>query len=83
MATLIGREPGFGGRLGWDKPKPNGQPRRRLDVTRARERFGFVASTSYAEGVRRTVAYYEENRAAIDAGNVGVETKGPVHASCK
>ena len=51
----------------WDTTKPNGQPRRRLDVTRARERFGFEARTSFADGIKRTVAYYEENRARIDA----------------
>lgn len=67
LATLIGKATGFGGRFVWDATKPNGQPRRRLDVTRARERFGFVARTTFAEGIRQTVAYYEANRARIDA----------------
>jgi GDP-L-fucose synthase len=67
LAELIAKIAGFQGRFSWDPSKPNGQPRRRLDVTRARERFGFVAGTSFADGLTRTVAYYEENRARIDA----------------
>ena len=59
LAVLIARATGFDGRFVWDTRKPNGQPRRRLDVTRARERFGFVARTSFAEGIRKTVQYYE------------------------
>jgi GDP-L-fucose synthase len=68
LATLVARETGFGGGFVWDPSKPNGQPRRRLDVTRARERFGFVAEVPFAEGIRRTVAFYERNREAIEAG---------------
>ncbi|HEY4185279.1 MAG TPA: GDP-L-fucose synthase [Polyangia bacterium] len=67
LATLIARETGFLGSFAWDPTKPNGQPRRRLDVTRARERFGFTAEVTFDEGIRRTVAYYEQNRATIDA----------------
>jgi GDP-L-fucose synthase len=67
LATLIAGTTGFKGQFTWDTTKPNGQPRRRLDVTRARERFGFQARTSFADGIKRTVAYYEENRARIDA----------------
>jgi GDP-L-fucose synthase len=62
LAELIARETRFAGRFRWDTTKPNGQPRRRLDVTRARERFGFVARTSFAEGIRRTVSWYEAHR---------------------
>ena len=68
LATLIARETGFKGRFVWDATKPNGQPKRLLDVTRARERFGFTAEVSFAEGIRRTVAFYEQHREAIDAG---------------
>jgi GDP-L-fucose synthase len=60
LARLVADATGFRGRITWDPSKPNGQPRRRLDVTRARERFGFVAATSFADGIRRTVAYFEE-----------------------
>jgi len=68
LATLIARATGFTGGIVWDTSKPNGQPRRRLDVTRAHERFGFVAEVSFDEGIRRTVDFYEQNRLAIDAG---------------
>jgi GDP-L-fucose synthase len=62
LAALVARLTGFGGRFVWDTSQPNGQPRRRLDVTRARERFGFVAQVSLEEGLRRTVAFYESQR---------------------
>jgi GDP-L-fucose synthase len=60
LATLIAEQTGFRGRLRWDPSQPNGQPRRRLDVTRARERFGFVAKTKFADGLRATIDYFEE-----------------------
>lgn len=65
LAELVAREVGFAGRIVWDTTKPNGQPRRCLDVTRARERFGFEARTPFEEGLRRTVAWYREHHAAI------------------
>jgi GDP-L-fucose synthase len=49
---------GFKGRIVWDTSKPNGQPRRRLDTSRAEQRIGFTATTSFDEGLRRTVASY-------------------------
>lgn len=58
LATMIARETGYSGKIVWDTSRPNGQPRRRLDVTRARERFGFVAKTSFADGIRKTIAWY-------------------------
>jgi GDP-L-fucose synthase len=67
LAALIAGASGYAGRFVWDASKPNGQPRRRLDVTRAREQFGFSARVSFAEGLRRTVDYYEENRARVEA----------------
>ena len=60
LATLIAEKTGFQGRLRWDPSQPNGQPRRRLDVSRARERFGFVAETPFADGLQATIAYFEE-----------------------
>jgi len=51
---------GFEGQIRWDTTKPNGQPRRCLDVTRARERFEFSARTSLDEGLRRTIQWYRE-----------------------
>jgi GDP-L-fucose synthase len=64
LAHQIAAVTGFEGELVWDASQPNGQPRRRLDVTRARERFGFVAKVPFAEGLRRTVAWVREARAA-------------------
>jgi GDP-L-fucose synthase len=59
LATMVAAATGFTGRFVWDPSQPNGQPRRRLDVTRARERFGFTAEVGLPEGLKRTVAYYE------------------------
>jgi GDP-L-fucose synthase len=59
LAHTIARETGFTGDVVWDATQPNGQPRRRLDTSRARERFGFVARTSFVEGLRRTIAWTE------------------------
>jgi GDP-L-fucose synthase len=53
---------GFTGRIVFDPSKPNGQPRRQLDVRRAEERFGFRATTPFDEGLRQTVAWYLETR---------------------
>ena len=65
LAVLIAKATGFSGRLVWDEAKPNGQPKRRLDVSRARERFGFEARTSFADGIAATVAYYESHKKEI------------------
>jgi GDP-L-fucose synthase len=60
LAALVARTVGFEGRITWDASRPNGQPRRKLDTTRAQECFGFRASTSLAEGLQRTVTWYED-----------------------
>jgi GDP-L-fucose synthase len=67
LATQVARAARFQGRLTWDTDKPNGQPRRRLDVSRARERFGFEAKTPFDRGLAATVAYYEANQKEIDS----------------
>jgi GDP-L-fucose synthase len=54
---------GFTGRIVWDASKPDGQPRRCLDTSRAEREFGFRAATSFAEGLERTVRWYIANRA--------------------
>jgi GDP-L-fucose synthase len=59
LAALVAQATGYTGRFVWDPTQPNGQPRRRLDVTRARERFHFSAQIGLAEGMKRTVAFYE------------------------
>ena len=58
LATMIASVTGFTGALRFDPSQPDGQPRRCVDVTRARELFGFTAQTSFEEGIRRTVAWY-------------------------
>ena len=67
LAHLIAKLAGFGGRLVWDTSRPDGQPRRMLDTTRAAERFGFVATTPFEEGLRRTIDWYRQSRAAAPA----------------
>jgi GDP-L-fucose synthase len=61
LAELIAELTGFAGELRWDASKPNGQPRRRLDTSRAAELFGFRAQTSLREGLERTIAWYREH----------------------
>jgi nucleoside-diphosphate-sugar epimerase len=53
---------GFDGSVEWDTSKPDGQPRRRLDTSRAEERFGWTADTTLEEGLRETIAWYEQHR---------------------
>lgn len=62
VVQLIMELTGFRGSVKWDTSKPDGQPRRRLDVSRAKS-FGFVAKTSLREGLRRTIEWYESVRA--------------------
>jgi GDP-L-fucose synthase len=58
LASLIAEETGFRGEIAWDKTKPDGQPRRALDVTRAAELFGFRARVDFIDGLRRTIEWY-------------------------
>jgi GDP-L-fucose synthase len=62
LADRIAEATGFHGRVVWDDSKPNGQPRRRLDVSRARERFGFGAEVSLEVGLERTIRWYRDQR---------------------
>ncbi|MEI8105426.1 MAG: GDP-L-fucose synthase [Actinomycetes bacterium] len=63
LAETIADLAGFDGEIDWDETKPNGQPRRRLDTSRADSRFGFRASTSLRDGLARTIAWYRESNA--------------------
>jgi GDP-L-fucose synthase len=65
LAETIARETGFKGEIVWDASKPDGQPRRALDTTRAAELFGFRARTDFLEGLRRTIEWYDKARAAF------------------
>jgi len=67
LVGKISAASGFGGEIRWDPSKPDGQPRRALDTSRAKERFGFVARTSFDDGLRATVEWYRANRAAVAA----------------
>lgn len=60
LMETIARLTGFSGEIVWDTSRPNGQPRRKLDVTRARDWFGFESQVSFEEGLRRTIAWYRE-----------------------
>ena len=62
LVQMISRLTGFEGELVWDTSKPNGQPRRVLDTSRAEQYFGFRAQTPFEEGLRRTIEWYREHR---------------------
>jgi len=62
LIEMISRLTGFKGKLVWDMSKPNGQPRRGLDVSRAEKQLGFRATTPFEEGLRRTIGWYLRNR---------------------
>jgi GDP-L-fucose synthase len=65
LTELIARLTGFEGQVRWDTSKPNGQPRRKLDTTRAKEYFGFSARTNFEDGLRKTIDWYLANRSKI------------------
>ena len=60
LAVKIQKRVGFSGKLVWDTTKPDGQPRRCLDTTRAREAFGFEAKTSFDEGLAKTIDWWRK-----------------------
>jgi GDP-L-fucose synthase len=62
LVELVARLTRFGGEIRWDPTKPDGQPRRALDTSRARKRFGFAATMAFEEGLRRTIDWYEDFR---------------------
>ncbi len=64
LAELVVRLTGFEGRIDWDATKPDGQPRRSLDTSRAERYFGFKAHTGFEEGLRRTIEWYRTHRGA-------------------
>ena len=62
LVTMVAAEVGFQGAVRWDLTKPNGQPRRSLDTSRAKKAFGFESRTQLQEGIAKTVAWYLENK---------------------
>ena len=65
LAALVAELTGYEGRIVWDPSKPNGQPRRLLDTTKAADLFGFRATTSLRDGLERTIAWYREHARAL------------------
>ena len=65
LATMVANELGYRGRITWDKTKPNGQPRRCLDVSRIKRAIGFEATHSLREGLKKTVQWYLANRGTL------------------
>jgi len=65
LVELIARLTGFTGQIIWDTSKPNGQPRRRLNVERAEREFGFRAQVNFEEGLRRTIDWYRDHKGKI------------------
>jgi GDP-L-fucose synthase len=65
LAETIARHVGFSGQVVWDTRQPNGQPRRCLDVSRAKEYFGWQAEMPFDEGIRRTVAWWEAQKVIV------------------
>ena len=62
LVRLIAELTGFTGEIRWDKSRPDGQPRRSLDVSRAKELFGFEAATDLKHGLKATIQWYKKNR---------------------
>jgi GDP-L-fucose synthase len=61
LVSTVAKISGFKGQIIWDTSKPDGQPRRCLDVTRARAEFGFEAKMDFAEGLEKTVEWYKQH----------------------
>jgi GDP-L-fucose synthase len=61
LVDLISELTDFRGEILWDTSKPDGQPRRCLDVSKAKKEFGFVAKTNFKEGLRKTIRWYQDN----------------------
>jgi len=69
LVALISELTGFEGEIEWDTSKPDGQSRRCLDVSRAKEEFGFEAKTDFKEGLKRTIEWYKNthnNKATLN-----------------
>ncbi len=62
LVEIVTELTGFEGRIRWDETKPDGQPRRCVDASRARELFGFSATTDFREGLEKTIRWYDANR---------------------
>ena len=70
LASLIAELTGFSGEILWDTSRPDGQPRRMLDTSRAREKFGFAATTDFREGLAQTIEWYRQELLVSEGANV-------------
>jgi len=61
LVSLIAELVGYEGKIVWDMSKPDGQPRRRLDTSKAKKEFGFESKTDFVEGLKRTIEWYKKN----------------------
>jgi GDP-L-fucose synthase len=60
LVVLISKLTGFKGKIKWNRSKPDGQPRRKLDVSRAKKEFGFVAQVGFQQGLKQTIEWYKQ-----------------------
>ncbi|GAB4570965.1 MAG: GDP-L-fucose synthase [Anaerolineales bacterium] len=67
LTEMVARLTGFTGKIVWQTDKPNGQPRRGLDVSRAKELFGWSAQVPFEEGMKRTIEWFKENKERIES----------------
>ncbi len=65
LTELVARLSRFKGQIIWDPTKPDGQPRRCLDVSRAKKEIGFMAHTTLEEGLKTTIEWYESHRGEL------------------
>jgi GDP-L-fucose synthase len=65
LAAMIAAEIGFAGRIEWDTSKPNGQPRRCMDVRRAKQLFDFQATQSLQAGLKKTIQWFHANHDSL------------------
>lgn len=70
LTVLIAQLCGFEGEIRWDKTKPNGQPRRCLDTSRAKEHFGFEAQTAFRDGLQKTIEWYHHSLTSMTDGKL-------------
>ena len=61
LVDLIQELTGYSGEIHWDTSKPDGQPKRSLDVSRAKKEFGFEAKMPFREGLKKTIEWYQEH----------------------
>jgi GDP-L-fucose synthase len=71
LTELIARLSRFEGKIVWDPTKPDGQPRRCLDVTRAKETMGFVAETTLEDGLAKTIKWFEDQHGKVTERHFG------------